>query len=87
MSKEAVKAFIKRMAEDEAYANNVVSSKDKDERLAVAKEAGFDFSADEFNKMIKSGEIEVDSTLRYIAEAYEKRGIRLFVRPGIGLFE
>jgi predicted ribosomally synthesized peptide with nif11-like leader len=87
MSKEAVKAFLLKMKDDEVFADNVVSGKDKDERLAVAKAAGFDFSADEFNEMVKSGEIEVDSTLSYIAETYESRGIRLFVRAGTGLFE
>ncbi len=87
MSKEAVKAFLLKMKEDVVFADNVVSGEGKDERLAVAKAAGFDFSAEEFSAMVKSGEIEVDSTLSYIAETYESRGIRLFVRAGTGLFE
>jgi predicted ribosomally synthesized peptide with nif11-like leader len=87
MSKEAVKTFIEKMKKDEAFAEEVVSGKNKEERLAVAKSAGFEFSAGEFNELIKSGEIEVDSTLSYIAETYERRGIRLFIRPGTGLFE
>ena len=87
MSKEAVKQFMEKMSSDEAFAEKVVAGKDKDERLAIAKTAGFDFTADEFNEMADKGEIKVDRTLSYLAKTYESRGIRLFVRSGTGLFE
>ena len=87
MSKEAVKQFMGKMSSDEAFAEKIVAGKDKAERLAMAKTAGYDFSAEEFNEMAEKGEIDIDQTLSYIAKAYESRGIRLFVRSGTGLFE
>lgn len=86
MSKEAVKQFIKKMQEDEAFAEKIVSGKDKQERLALAKAEGFDFDAEEYNEMLEKGEIEIDQTLSYIAKTYESKGIRIFVRSGTGLF-
>ncbi len=87
MSKEAVKQFIDKMKQDEAFAEKIVSGKDKQERLALAKEVGFAFSAEEFNEMAETGEIDLDQTLSYIAKTYESKGIRLFIRSGTGLFE
>ena len=87
MSKEAVKQFMDKMKQDEAFAEKIVSGKDKTERLALAKAEGFDFSAKEFIELAEKGEIDIDQTLSYIAKAYESRGIRLFVRSGTGLFE
>ncbi len=87
MSKEAVKQFIKKMKEDETFAEKIVAGKDKQERLTLAKEAGFEFSAEEFSELADKGEIDIDQTLSYIAKTYESRGIRLFVRSGTGLFE
>ncbi len=87
MSKEAVKQFMEKMNDDEAFAEKIVAAKDKDERLAIAKKEGFEFTADEFNQMAEKGEINIDRMLSYIAKTYESRGIRLFVRSGTGLFE
>ena len=87
MSKEAVIQFMDKMNSDEVFAEKIVAGQDKDERLAIAKAAGFDFTADEFNEMADKGEIKVDRTLSYLAKTYESRGIRLFVRSGTGLFE
>ena len=87
MSKEAVKLFMEKMNDDEAFAEKIVTAKDKDERLAIAKKAGFEFTADEFNEMAEKGEINIDRMLSYIAKTYESRGIRLFVRSGTSLFE
>lgn len=87
MSKEAVKRFMEKMSSDEVFAEQIVAGKDKNERLASAKAAGFDFTADEFNEMAEKGEIDIDRTLSYIAKTYESRGIRLFIRSGTGLFE
>lgn len=87
MSKEAVQLFMEKMSRDETFAEKIVTGKDKDERLAAARAAGFDFTADEFNEMTEKGEIDIDRTLSYIAKTYESRGIRLFIRSGTGLFE
>ncbi len=87
MSKEAVKQFMDKMKQDEAFAEKIVAGKDKQERLALAKEAGFEFNAEEFNELAEKGEINIDQTLSYLAKTYESRGIRLFVRSGTGLFE
>jgi predicted ribosomally synthesized peptide with nif11-like leader len=87
MSKEAVNKFLDKMKADESFAGKIVAGKDKTERLALAKEAGFEFSAEEFNELAEKGEIDIDQTLSYLAKTYESRGIRLFVRSGTGLFE
>ncbi len=87
MSKEAIKRFMEKMSSDEAFAEKVVAGKDKIERLAIAKTAGFDFTAEEFNEMAEKGDINIDQTLSYLAKNYESKGIRLFVRSGTGLFE
>lgn len=78
---------MEKMNTDEAFADKIVTGKDKGKRLLMAKEEGFDFTADEFNEMVEKGEINIDQTLSYIAKNYESRGIRLFVRSGTGLFE
>ena len=87
MSQEAVKLFIEKMKQDEIFADKIVTGSNKDERLALAKAAGFDFTAEEFNYMVDKGEINIDQMLSYMAKTYESRGIRLFVRSGTGLFE
>ena len=87
MSREAVKQFIEKMKQDEAFAEKIVAGKDKAERLALAETMGFEFSAEEFNEMAEKGEIDIDQTLSYIAKTYESRGIRIFVRSGTGLFK
>jgi len=87
MSKEAVKQFIDRIKQDEAFAEKIVAGKDKIERLALARIEGYEFSAEEFKEMAEKGEIDIDQTLNYIARNYESRGIRVFVRSGTGLFE
>ncbi len=87
MSKEAVKLFIKKMTEDEGFADKVIACKDKEERLKFAQGEGFDFTAEEFNEMSRNGEIDIDHMLAHLARAYEGQGIRIFVRSGVGLFE
>ncbi len=87
MSKEAVKQFIDKIKQDEAFAEKIVAGKDKNDRLALARAEGYDFSTEEFNEMAEKGEIDLDQMLSYIAKNYESRGIRLFVRSGTGLFE
>ena len=87
MSKEAVKQFMAKMSSDEDFAEKVVAGKDKDERLAIARAEGFEFTAGEFNEMVENDEINIDRMLSYIAKTYESKGIRLFVRSGTGLFE
>ncbi len=87
MSKEAVKLFMEKMMNDESFAEKIVSSNDKNERLTIAKAEGFEFTADEFNEMADKGEIAIDRMLSYMAKTYESKGIRIFVRSGTGLFD
>jgi len=62
MSKEAVKQFIDKIKQDEAFAEKIVAGKDKNERLALARAEGYDFSTEEFNEMAEKGEIDLDQT-------------------------
>jgi predicted ribosomally synthesized peptide with nif11-like leader len=87
MSKESVKAFVSKMSADDDFAKKIIDCKNTEERIAVARAEGFDFLAAEFNEMAKSGEIDIDQMLAHLARTYEGKGIRLFVRPGVGLFE
>jgi predicted ribosomally synthesized peptide with nif11-like leader len=87
MSKESVKAFVSKMSTDDDFAKKIIDCTNKDERIALARAEGFDFLAAEFNEMAQSGEIDIDQMLAHMARTYEGKGIRLFVRPGIGLFE
>ena len=44
MSTQSAKAYVKRMRSDKAFAKSINACKDGDERLKVAKAAGFDFT-------------------------------------------
>ncbi len=87
MSKESVVAFIRRMAEDETFADRIIKCKNKDERMKVVTAESFDFAPEEIVEMTRNGEIAIDQTLAHIARASEGQDIRIFVRPGISLFE
>jgi predicted ribosomally synthesized peptide with nif11-like leader len=52
MSVEQAKAFIEKLGSDENLLNQVYSAGNDDARMQLAKAAGFDFSADEFNSVI-----------------------------------
>jgi predicted ribosomally synthesized peptide with nif11-like leader len=47
MSIESAKMFLKRMKTDEDFANKVMACKDAELRMALVKDAGFDFTAAE----------------------------------------
>ncbi len=87
MGKEAVKAFVSKMSMDDDFAKRIIDCKNKEERITVARTEGFNFLAAEFNEMAQSGEIDIDQMLAHMARTYEGKGIRLFVRPGVSLFE
>ena len=53
MSIESAKAFIERMKTDEAFANQVESRKDKEERMKFVSEQGFNFSEQEVQQLAK----------------------------------
>jgi predicted ribosomally synthesized peptide with nif11-like leader len=52
MSIEQAKAFIEKLGSDENLLNQVNSAGNDDARMQLAKAAGFDFTADEFNSVI-----------------------------------
>ena len=54
MSIESAKAFIERMETDEEFSERVKSVADQDERSALVKTEGFDFSTEDI-KAVKSG--------------------------------
>ena len=53
MSIESAKAFIERMKTDEAFAKQVESQKDKEERMKFVSEQGFNFSEQEVQQVAK----------------------------------
>ncbi len=50
MSLESAKAFIERMKTDEEFAKQVGECKDKEARMTLVREAGFDFTAEEIEE-------------------------------------
>jgi len=51
MSIESAKAFIEKVKNDEEFKNKLGEFKDGQERLEFAKQAGFDFTADDIAKV------------------------------------
>ncbi|MDD2372177.1 MAG: Nif11-like leader peptide family natural product precursor [Syntrophomonadaceae bacterium] len=51
MSIESAKAFVEKIKSDEEFAKKVQGCKDKEERIAFAKQAGFDFTAEEIKEV------------------------------------
>ncbi len=87
MNMDSVKAFLIRMTVDEEFAKKIVQGKNKTERMKIVEQEGFTFTADEFNELSRNGDIKIDPLLSQLAHEYEGKGIRIFVRPGTGLFE
>jgi len=87
MSIDSVKAFLIRMTLDEEFAQKIVQGKNKKERMKIVANEGFSFSAEEFNELAKNGAIKIDPLLSHLAHSYEGKGIRIFTRPGTGLFD
>ena len=48
MSIESAKAFLERIKNDEDWRNKLQAAENKEERLAMAKAEGFDFTEEEF---------------------------------------
>ena len=66
MSVESAKAFIKKVKNDEDFSKKVKECKDAEGRMALVKEAGFDFTAAEIKEV--GGELS-DSELDVVAGA------------------
>lgn len=47
MSQEALQAFVERVNEDETFRDSLVAAGDNDVRLRIARDAGFDVTADD----------------------------------------
>lgn len=62
MSMEDAKSFIERMKTDEEFAKKVTAAKDAEERMAVAREAGFNFTTSEINEAageLSEGDLDI----------------------------
>ncbi len=51
MSIESAKAFLERMTNDEEWLDKLNGAESKEERLAMAKTEGFDFTGNEFDNV------------------------------------
>lgn len=51
MSIESAKAYVEKFKADGEFAKKVMACKDKEERKAFVKEAGFDFTAEEIKQV------------------------------------
>lgn len=51
MSIESAKAFIDRMKTDDEFNKRVSTAKDKEARMALVKEQGFDFDAEDIQEV------------------------------------
>ena len=51
MSMESAKSFMKRMTNDEEFAAKILACKDANQRLLTAQAEGFDFTAEEVNRV------------------------------------
>jgi predicted ribosomally synthesized peptide with nif11-like leader len=58
MATEAATAFAERLKSDEAFQAKLAGAADRAERLALAKEAGFDLSADDIGAVKQALGIE-----------------------------
>lgn len=66
MSVESAKAFIEKVKNDEEFAKKVIECKDAEGRMTLAKDAGFNFTAEEIKEL--GGELS-DSELDVVAGA------------------
>lgn len=64
MSIESAKTFMERMKTDQDFAKKVMAAKDADERRALVKEEGYDFTAEELKEL---GDEISDSELDAVA--------------------
>ena len=51
MSMESVMAFFEKMISDDDFAMQIIKCKDTEERIALAKSAGFDFDTEEITSL------------------------------------
>ena len=61
MSIESAKAFVEKLKNDEDWRNKLNAAENKEERLAMAKAEGFDFTEEEFQDVRSElGDEELD---------------------------
>jgi predicted ribosomally synthesized peptide with nif11-like leader len=72
MSVDQAKAFIEKLGSDESLLNQVNSAENNADRMQLAKDAGFNFSTDEFNSVIDqlSGEELSEDDLDSVAGGF-----------------
>ena len=78
MSDEQLKAFLEKVKADTSLQEKLKAAADSDAVLAIAKEAGFSISADEFTKA-QSTELS-DEELEGVAGGKRSGGVDLFTR-------
>lgn len=59
MSVESAKACMERIKTDEDFAKKVMECKDAEARIVFVRTAGYDFTAEEFGKLVE-GEMQND---------------------------
>ncbi len=52
MSVENVKAFIEKLNSDETFRNRITEASDDEARLNIARDAGYEFTVEEFNQSV-----------------------------------
>jgi predicted ribosomally synthesized peptide with nif11-like leader len=60
MSVENVKAFLEKASNDETFRGQLAAAGDSDARLAVARQAGYDFTVEEFDTTVAKLEAAAD---------------------------
>ena len=68
MSVESAKAYIEKVKTDEEFRNKIAATTDKEERAAILKAEGFDFTEEDVNA-ISSDELS-DEELDKVAGGY-----------------
>ena len=63
MSAENVQAFLEKLNSDETLLNQIAEAGDDEVRLQMAREAGYEFTAEEFNNVVTNMAGAVDEEL------------------------
>ena len=95
MSVENAKAFIEKLNSDETFRNRIAEAGDDQARLHMAREAGYEFTAAEFNntvaKMTGAADELADEELELVSggislnfEEIKFKGLRRLVGDEIG---
>jgi len=79
MSLENAKGFVKKIGEDKEFEKKISDAPDKETRLKLAKEAGFDFTPEELTASLKEERELSDEDLENVA------GGKTGIAPGLAL--